>query len=154
MNSLTGISSPVGKLLESKMWQAHVKAKKSNYETTANAVTRTIPVVTALLVITVLSEMLLTFGLDNKLSYPAAKQSFTCQKFSSKLSPYSSPEVAPSGAYFDYIGMKNSEAPCKNPHSKLCPFLKQKECLFFFPHHLFLLCFIQHKRLFPYPLCK
>lgn len=55
------------------MWQAHIKAKNSNYETTANAVTHTIPVVTALLVITVPSEMLLTFGLDNKLRYPAAK---------------------------------------------------------------------------------
>lgn len=54
------------------MWQAHVKAKNSNSETTANAVPHTIPVVTALLVITVPSEML-TFGLDNKLRYPDAK---------------------------------------------------------------------------------
>lgn len=92
----------------------------------ANAVAHTVPVVTALLVITVLSEMLLTFGLDNKLRYPAAKQSFTCLKFSSKLSPYSPPEGAPSGAYFDYIGMKKSETPYKTPHSKLCPLLKQK----------------------------
>lgn len=64
---------PIVKLPESKMWQAPVKAKTSNYETTVNAVTHTIPVVTTLLVITASSEMLLTIGLDNKLRYPAAK---------------------------------------------------------------------------------
>lgn len=73
MNSLTGTSSLVAKTPESKIRQAYVKARNLNYQTTAEAIPHTIPMVTTQLATTVLSEILLTFGSHYKLRYPGEK---------------------------------------------------------------------------------